>query len=508
MNMFISTVLRLVVLLLAFAQWQVQAWAATAAEQLPGEATQAFSRAGGTPPRASNHALILVLSEYGPASIPPLKGTQKDAQTAADMARRMGVPDENIVTVRDGALTLDGIRQALQGLIQRVGDNDQVFLYFSGHGSRQLDRDSGQCVESLLSYEGRPLSSGEVTQIVKSLAAKVAKVIVMVDACHSGGVARVRDIGGTQFRAKFFAGADADSCMKPSNMLSRSLTAPGRKAEDGLDNVVYIAAARADEVALDTAEGGLATQALSACLQGKERVGGVPGMPSVADLKDCAQPLIEAKLKDQQSYAPHHITLSGNDQLVPVQTQSGVTSTQKVNPRQVLRLIASQRDSKRRMIVSTSRRAYKIGRDPLDFSITASRAGYLYILSVGSEGTGFDLVFPNQLDSGNRIEAGASLRLPRKEWLLTAQGPKGRDTLLFLVADSPRDFRSLGMEQQGAFLHGAGHAEMASKIRDLVLNGDMSQECAKTASRSLGATAVRQCSNAFGAAILEIDEIP
>lgn len=110
------------------------------------------------PPSATAHALIMTIGDYQ-GGIPKLKGVMFDTATATAIATRMGVPEGNITALKDGDLTIEGMRKALDDLEAKLGGNDQVFIYYSGHGGRQLVQEDGseRCAESLISVDGRGL---------------------------------------------------------------------------------------------------------------------------------------------------------------------------------------------------------------------------------------------------------------------------------------------------------------------------------------------------------------
>ncbi|MEK7190868.1 MAG: caspase family protein, partial [Pseudomonadota bacterium] len=149
-----------------------------------------------TPALAEVHALILTISQYQ-GGVPPLAGVQQDGKSATAIARKMGVPEKNIVRLSDQQLTLAGMRRAFDDLTNRLQPNDQVFIYYSGHGSRTLVREQGaeRCAESLVTVDADFLTDTEFEQRLKKLSQKADKVIAFLDACHSGGVT-TRAVGG------------------------------------------------------------------------------------------------------------------------------------------------------------------------------------------------------------------------------------------------------------------------------------------------------------------------
>jgi hypothetical protein len=100
--------------------------------------------------------------------------------------------------------------------------------------------------------------------------------------------------------------------------------------------------------------------------------------------------------------------------------------------------IYAMRDGRLKLEVSAPAQL-TIDKDPLQFSVRSSTAGYLYAVMLGSDGRSFYLLFPNKLDSDNRIKANTTYRFPRPGWAVKAGGPEGVNHLLFVVSQSPRD---------------------------------------------------------------------
>lgn len=154
-----------------------------------------------------------------------------------------------------------------------------------------------------------------------------------------------------------------------------------------------------------------------------------------------------------------------------------------------------------------ARSKLKIGKDKLSFSIRSSHAGYLYLLMAGSDGKTFDLLFPNKLDNNNFIQAGQLLQLPRTTWEVTTQGPRGKDHILVIVADAPRDLARLPVANAGPF--SVVEATSSGK-RGIQLVTDsptpaLRDECATPKQRTLAVN--RVCSDAYGAALTTVEEV-
>ena len=164
-----------------------------------------------------------------------------------------------------------------------------------------------------------------------------------------------------------------------------------------------------------------------------------------------------------------------------------------------------QRDAKRNIQVTTGSTALRIGQDALDFSVQSDRAGYVYVAMAGSDNKSLYLLFPNDLDQNNKVEAGQRLQLPRPNWRVRAAGPPGKDHLLVMVADGPRDLAALGAPRAGPFMTSLNDPQGRAQLGALMSSSSAatSQACTQAAQRQANAL----CSDAYGAAMFSVDEI-
>ncbi len=499
---------------------------------LAGFSSAQAESAGISKPASPNiHALIMAIGEYR-NGVTPLNGVQYDVETASKIARKMGVMDENIHVYRNEQLTLAGMKKAFDDLDARVQADDQVFIYYSGHGGRQKVNDpilGERCSAAFITVDGDGFVDSEVKEKLNHLSQKAQKVIVMIDACHSGGIATRSLKENQEFAPKFwFKGGSGDACAKPVNLVTRSINADLKKPGSGANNYTYIAAARENEISLDQpGKGGVASQAWLACMEGDAVDADGSGSLSAEEIRTCAQDKINTKLSKARSVTPHHVTITGNSGLTVGFTEKAATPTKpaatpssssaskpippvaKPNPLATLTDIFSNRDDKRVVEFRAAKPKLTIDKDVFDFSLKSSHDGYVYLLMVGSDGHSFDLLFPNQLDRRNEIRAGETLKLPRATWELGVQGPAGKDTLLAIVAESPRDFSQIGMQPTGPFSSIDAQSNPGSG-RDMQMASSTSanaksEECLMPKTRNLAIR--KRCSMAYGAALLTIEEV-
>jgi hypothetical protein len=182
-------------------------------------------------------------------------------------------------------------------------------------------------------------------------------------------------------------------------------------------------------------------------------------------------------------------------------------NTKPVLPAQILKQIYDQRDASRDLKVTLSQSTLRINRDPLQFSVTSKNEGYVYVALAGSDQKSLYLIYPNEIDSNNQIQANQTISLPRSKWKITAGGPKGTDTLLVLVTDSPRDISQLVSEREGPFLKSLLSKEGKSQLQNLLNNSENAdQKICQTGGNTRNLKVSVVCSDAFSAQIMQIEE--
>ena len=506
-------------------------------------------------PKASRHALIIGIGEYSVSGVSPLKGVTHDMQSAKVISQAMSIPEENITYLRDGKATASEIRRSIQDLEARVRPGDRVFVYYSGHGTRWLDTskpNSGQCMEGLLASDGNAVTNTEMSDLLSPIAKKTDKLMVFYDSCHSGGIAnqplrtRSLNLSGTTLTPKF-SNLSLEACAKPSNMRTRAISAELGSKGIFPENIVSIAASRPDEVSFDNPlTGGMATVAWRDCMLGKAKDLDQSGSLSVEEITSCAQANLNQSLANQPDILGQHMTIGGNKAFIPSfqvasiapepvaptqttpvplataaptnnATPSVLTSTtpslpqpslQAVKPNQLLAQIHAQRDASRKLSALANPQRMRILQDPLRLKIQSERAGYVYVALAGSDQKSLYLLFPNSLDGNNRIEANQSIELPKSGWRVTAAGPKGVNTVLVLVSDSPRDLSQLDGEKAGPFLKTLLNAEGKSKLQWLLANSEnQDQNVCQTGGAKRNLAVSQDCSDGFASALVEIEEV-
>lgn len=384
--------------------------------------------------------------------------------------------------------------------------------------------------------------------MLSPIAKKTDKLMVFYDACHSGGIVnqplrtRAINFAGTALTPKFSGNVSPEACAKPSNMRTRSLSAELNNKGILPDNIVSIAASRPDEVSFDNPNtGGLATVAWRDCLLGKAKDLDGSGTLSVEEITSCAQANLNQTLSQHPDILGQHMTIGGNKAFIPsfqlavadttpsetvtVSTEPPAAqntipvaaspspslpqpSTRPVKPADLLVQIHAQRDASRELNVSANPKVMRILQDPLRLSIHSPRSGYVYVALAGSDQKSLYLLYPNNLDANNRIEANQTIELPKAGWRVTAAGPKGMNTVLVMVTDSPRDMSQLNGEKVGPFVKTLLDAAGKSKLQWLLSNSENTdQKVCQIGGAKRNLAVSEDCSDSFSSAMVYIQEV-
>lgn len=458
------------------------------------------------PELPSNHALLITVSGYKGHALP---GVEKDRKTALDLSHRLGVPVQNIVELSEQQVTREGVRQALEGMSSTILPGDRLFVYFSGHGARTLDRQTGQCVESIVMQPITFLSNREFAGMLKPLSAKADKTIVMLDSCFSGGVAQTA-AARTFMQQRPKSLPSSPECSRGVNERAFSFSQQhGSDFGTTDNNLVVLAAARSNEVAWDTAYGGALTYNAEQCFAGDAKYAHYSGSLSMDELAACVQArLDQSQSKDERQ----HATLAGNGGLIAgfVASPVAVAATE-ADPAAVLNDIYRQRDDRWQVDVNVDQPTLRIG-SHLTMSIRSQRSGYAYVFFLGSKPNSFYLLFPNELDARNQISADAALHLPGSDWSVTALGPKGTDHLLVMVTQTPRDFSKLALpaeyiSQAGPFERFQPNSRSVALItRIATVSAAATDSACGNAKSDRDFGVARSCSSAFGASQVSVEE--
>ncbi|MCO6480984.1 MAG: caspase family protein, partial [Phaeodactylibacter sp.] len=144
-----------------------------------------FEQEAMSAPNGKNHLLVIAIDEY--AHCPKLNNCVKDAQDFVGvMLEKYRFEAENITTLYNGEATRAGIHAKLKALKTRVGPEDNLLLYFSGHGEVEDSIGYWVPVEAQPANEWEFISTSEIKARLDAI--NSFHTFVIVDACFSGSL--------------------------------------------------------------------------------------------------------------------------------------------------------------------------------------------------------------------------------------------------------------------------------------------------------------------------------
>jgi tetratricopeptide (TPR) repeat protein len=156
-----------------------------------------------------SYALVIGVSQYEDPKITPLKHAHKDAGAFADFCASpsgLNIPVLQLKVLTNEKASYWNIVDGLDWLKSSAQKDDQVYIYFAGHGdmeSKELKYGYLLAHDSrFMNYLGRSLSLDLLNKTAHTLTVnKKAKVFLITDACHSGKLAGV-DFNGSNLVAQ------------------------------------------------------------------------------------------------------------------------------------------------------------------------------------------------------------------------------------------------------------------------------------------------------------------
>jgi hypothetical protein len=133
-----------------------------------------------------NYALIIGIDEYR-GKWPPLENAVRDAKAVADvLAKKFSF--EKVHTLYNQDATRDRILSTLEYLAKSVGPDDNLLIYFSGHGRKEPPLNKGYWVpvDATEKSIGRYISNREIQDYLASMSAR--HVLLVADACFAGDI--------------------------------------------------------------------------------------------------------------------------------------------------------------------------------------------------------------------------------------------------------------------------------------------------------------------------------
>ena len=139
-------------------------------------------------------AVVIGISEYGKPQIPNLNYADRDAREFAEYLKSPaggGLDEGRMKVLLNKDATLQNIKSALTQFLRQTIDKDLVIIYFAGHGAPEPANPKNNY---LLCYDTDPTLLETTAFPMWDINAALTRyipskhVIVLTDACHSGGI--------------------------------------------------------------------------------------------------------------------------------------------------------------------------------------------------------------------------------------------------------------------------------------------------------------------------------
>jgi len=149
------------------------------------------------------YALVVGITNYKHFSLSGLQYPADDARAFKEFLVDSNINKDKIITLLNDEATSDNFDDALRRLVSKSDSDDQVIIYYSGHGASGPDKDGDESNyseddthdEYFATYDTDPqniyltaYSDDDFANKISSLEAK--DVLIFLDSCYAGGAAK------------------------------------------------------------------------------------------------------------------------------------------------------------------------------------------------------------------------------------------------------------------------------------------------------------------------------
>jgi hypothetical protein len=147
---------------------------------------------GKVPALGTYYALLIASQDYLDPNINQLTEPINDATKLKDVLQKQyGFKDENIIFLKNPKRS--DIYATLEGLVDKIKEEDNVLIFYAGHGHYDENRSQGYWLPVDAHQKIRDLwiSNADIRDYLKGIKAK--HTLLISDACFSGGLFRTRE---------------------------------------------------------------------------------------------------------------------------------------------------------------------------------------------------------------------------------------------------------------------------------------------------------------------------
>ena len=155
-------------------------------------------------PKGKNHLLVIAINQYDKTKgIPPLSNCVKDAEDFIRiLTTRYQYREDQVVRFFDEQATIANIYGGLNKMIKEVKDQDNLIIYFSGHGYYDKSDNTGHLVpvDGIEKATHTYISNANLLNKIRAI--QSFHTFLIVDSCFSGSLFATKDIESVSFEDK------------------------------------------------------------------------------------------------------------------------------------------------------------------------------------------------------------------------------------------------------------------------------------------------------------------
>ena len=363
-----------------------------------------------------------------------LPGIDLDVTMMQDVARNLGFKSSQITTLQNEQATYAAITREI-GKLSSVGRDDQVLVYFSGHGAHTPDtngdEEDGQD-EILIPHDVRTdggkwqnaLLDDDFAKLLANIQSR--RLLLLIDACHSGTATKSLSNLGQRGVAKYarLPGSTGKVAAVPGSMSARNLAVVERQPHGH----VLLSAALDNEYAQATKEGSVFTLGVFHAV--KDASSGRDLTPK--GLAKNVAAFVKRTL-DELGLREHTPQLSGDDDRLSANL---FFARPAIGPtRERLDALVSQMNS---LAATAERGTYRVG-EKVTMTFEIPIDGYLNVVNLNAEDNAV-VLFPNKHHSNNRVTRGrVTIPTEQMRFDIAVQEPRGDNITYAILSTKPVD---------------------------------------------------------------------
>lgn len=386
---------------------------------------------------AESRALIIGVGDYRDEKVNDLPGLDIDVNIMKRVASSLGYKKSAVRVLQDSDATLENIKLSFTDWLSTgVNPDDQVLIYFSGHGAqfRDLNGDESDGLDEFFLTHDFKASGGDIQgalfdDVFYELLTQIPtdNVLLIVDACHSG-------TGFKSFNGALTGvsgGVVKYHSVENSDNMVDSGFAMGEKNYD--DRFVAMMASGDDESAIATTRGSVFTLGIEQAIrQGLSRGSLMTPVAMIDDIRE----FVKKELAPNPNiiFTPQ---IGGASDLINKPLQLVVTPSFRNRLLTVIEGVTP-------LVIASNKARYSLEDKSMRISVDVPEAGYLNIINVNSQDSTV-VLFPNLYNPDNRVAPGqVAIPTQQMQFDLVAREPTGES--LFVAIWTPYE---LNMYNEG-----------------------------------------------------------